>query len=472
MSDRSRLPQTPKTSEDRFDILCASKDLFQHRLTDIIRQCGMRMPTVLEAFSQEIGTAHDELVAASGLEEDTDQRSDFTASRLTLMGDEDLELDIRIRSLAVRLREAGGHNLWRSQLRYMTLLSRPSMSEAANPVGPEVICLGLWAICRHAGGDLEPTLALLDRLEQGLCQQIPGLYREIDGLLASHGIGPAPGQNTSVTTELRSGRAQAGENQPAIANALSTLQQAVSQQLETDQPADPLQLSYRGARSANPALDAAARIMLDHLFDRLTAIENRSAAASPDDAVAESPPRTPLSALKAKDLDLPLGKREAVTLDTLALIFEAIFDSTELPKAIKAAIGRLQMPLIKLAIIDPSLFSNDQHPARSLINRMARAALGLPQESEHPLCQRIGRLTVIARQTLEQNGSLDPQLAELDMLIRARDQAVRQAAEPHVQLLLEHENRQYSTRLADNWLRVSRARTRSPEIAAFLEQYW
>lgn len=472
MSDRSRLPQTPKTSEDRFDILCASKDLFQHRLTDIIRQCGMRMPTVLEAFSQEIGTAHDELVAASGLEEDTDQRSDFTASRLTLMGDEDLELDIRIRSLAVRLREAGGHNLWRSQLRYMTLLSRPSMSEAANPVGPEVICLGLWAICRHAGGDLEPTLALLDRLEQGLCQQIPGLYREIDGLLASHGIGPAPGQNTSVTTELRSGRAQAGENQPAIANALSTLQQAVSQQLETDQPADPLQLSYRGARSANPALDAAARIMLDHLFDRLTAIENRSAAASPDDAVAESPPRTPLSALKAKDLDLPLGKREAVTLDTLALIFEAIFDSTELPKAIKAAIGRLQMPLIKLAIIDPSLFSNDQHPARSLINRMARAALGLPQESEHPLCQRIGRLTVIARQTLEQNGSLDPQLAELDMLIRARDQAVRQAAEPHVQLLLEHENRQYSTRLADNWLRVSRARTRSPEIASFLEQYW
>jgi hypothetical protein len=34
--------------------------------------------------------------AASGLEEDTDQRSDLTASRLTLMGDEDLELDIRI----------------------------------------------------------------------------------------------------------------------------------------------------------------------------------------------------------------------------------------------------------------------------------------------------------------------------------------------------------------------------------------
>jgi hypothetical protein len=81
-------------------------------------------------------------------------------------------------------------------------------------------------------------------------------------------------------------------------------------------------------------------------------------------------------------------------------------------------------------------------------------------------------LTVIARQTLEQNGSLDPQLAELDTLIRARDQAVRQAAGTACTTVLEHENRQYSTLLADNWLRVSRARTRSPEIASFLEQYW
>ncbi len=211
------------------------------------------------------------------------------------------------------------------------------------------------------------------------------------------------------------------------------------------------------------------------MFDRLTAIENRSAAASPDDAVAESPPCTPLSALKAKDLDLPLGKREAVTLDTLALIFEAIFDSAELPKAIKAAIGRLQMPLIKLAIIDPSLFSNDQHPARLLINRMARAAVGLPRNtgSEHPVCQRIGRLTVVARQTLEQNGSLDPQLAELDMLIRARDQAVRQAAETlHPTGARARKPAILRRGLPRPGYASARREHARPEIASFLEQYW
>lgn len=466
MSDRSPLPQAPETGEDRFVILCAGKELFQRRLTDIIRQCGIRVPAVLAAFAQEVGAAHDELASASDSDEDADQRTNLTASRLTLMGDDDLELDIRINALITRLREAGGRNLWRCQSRYMTLLSRPAMSETTHPAGPEAICLGLWAICRHAGGGLEPTLALLDRLEQGLCQQISGLYGEMDGLLAGYGIGPAPtGQNPSGTTDPRTSRAPSGD-------PLSALQQAISQQLDADRSTVP-QLAHHAAGSGNPTLDAAALIMLNHLSERLTALESRSLSASPDDARAASPPSCmPLGTLRAKDLDLPLGKHEAVAFDTLALIFEALFDSADLPDAIKEAIGRLQIPLLKLSIIDPSLLANAQHPARSLINRMARAGVGLPQGSNHPVCQRISELAVSARRVLEQDGSLEPQLAELDLLIRQRDQAVREAAGMHVQTVLEHENRQYAMLLADHWLRLSLARTGSPEIASFLEQYW
>ncbi len=473
MSDQSHPPQAPETGEDRCAILCASKELFQRRLSDIIRQCGIRVPAVLAAFDQEVGAAHDELANASDSDEDADQRTNLTASRLTLMGDDDLELDIRINALITRLREAGGRNLWRCQSRYMTLLCRPAMSETTHPAGPEAICLGLWAICRHAGGGLEPTLALLDRLEQGLCQQISGLYGEIDGLLAGHGIGPAPtGQNPSGSTDPRTGRLPSGDTLPADANTLSALQQAVSQQLDADRSTVP-QLAHPTAGSGNPTLEAAALIMLKHLSERLTALENRSLSASLDDERAASPPSCrPLGTLRAKDLDLPLGKHEAVAFDTLALIFEALLDSADLPDAIKEAIGRLQIPLFKLSIIDPSLLANAQHPARSLINRMARAGVGLPQESNHPLCQRIRQLAVSARRTLEQDGSLDPQLTELDLLIRQRDQAVREAAGTQVQTVLEHENRQYARLLADHWLRLSLARTGSPEIASFLEQYW
>lgn len=432
----------------------------------------MEDPSALAAFRHEVGEAHDQLAAVSGASESSEEASDITASRLTLMGDDELELDISIRGIVSRLLQAGGFNLWRSQLRYMTLLARPMMSAARNPVGPEAICPGLWAISRH-GVRLEQTLALLTKIEQGLGTELPGLYGEIDRLLASYGIDPAPGQSVPIASAAWSDPKQTPSQSPPrlSANALSSLQQAIGRRLEVDQLASPLPFSAAsGSKAGNPALDAAALIMLNHLFDRLSALEAR-ASGNGDGTAAKSP----LGALKARDLDLPLGKHEAVTLDTMAMIFEAIFDSDELPDAIKAAIGRLQIPLLKLSIVDPSLFADDQHPARRLINRMARAVVGLPQNagSQHPLCERIGRLAVAVRHTLEESGAtLDAHLAELDALIAERDRAIRQATATHVQLVVQHEARLFATELADHWLRLRLAKTDLPEIVEFLETYW
>ncbi|HNC51753.1 MAG TPA: DUF1631 family protein [Accumulibacter sp.] len=472
MSDRSRPSQALRASVDRFEVLRASRELFQRRLREIVKQSGVEDPAALSAFSREVGEAHDHLAAASKASESGESESDFTASRLTLMGDDELELDISVRGIGSRLLPAGGRNLWRSQLRYMTLLARPTMSAAGNPVGPEAICPGLWAISRH-GIRLEQTLALLAKIEQGLVAELPGLYGEIDRLLASYGIDPAPGQSVPISSAAWSNPERAASQSPPRppANALSSLQQAVERRMDVDQLASPLPFTAAGGtKSGNPALDAAALIMLNHLFDRLSALEARE-VGNGNGIEAKSP----LGALKARDLDLPLGKHEAVTLDTMAMIFEAIFDSAELPDAIKAAIGRLQIPLLKLSIADPSLFADDQHPARRLINRMARAVVGLPHNagSQHPLCERIGRLAVAVRHTLEESGAaLDPHLAELEALIAERDRAIQQATATHVQLVVQHEARLFATELAEHWLRVRVAKTDLPEIVAFLETYW
>jgi hypothetical protein len=475
--DKPLLPQVTAASGDPLPVLRASKALFLSRLTEIVKRCAFATAPAFEAFAREVGEAHDQAASASP-RDDFEHTSQLTASRLTLMGDDDLELDIRIGEIGSRLRETGGRDLWRSQLRYMTLLSRPAMNEASNPLGPEVICLGLWAFCKACGGSLEQRHAMLDWLERALGQQLPGLYREIDQLLAGYGIEPVQGASTPVVVTAVGAAASTGgaaADQAAPANALSTLQQAV-RRLGTEQAGAPVDFfGDGGARSGNPTLDAAAMVMLNHLLDRLSTLESRSAPAAIDATAAELPAHAPLSALTSKDLDLPLGKPEAIAIDTMALIFESIFDSSDLPDTIKAAIGRLQIPLLKLAIVDPSLFANDRHPARLLINRMARAAVGLPRNTgwEHPICQRIGRLTAAVRIALDTRGApLDAHLADLDTLIRERDQAIRRAAEISIQMVVEHENRQYAEQLAATWLRGRLARTRSPEVASFLEKYW
>lgn len=454
-------------------VLRASKALFLSRLTEIVNRCAFATAPAFEAFTREVGEAHDQAASASP-RDDFEQTSQLTASRLTLMGDDDLELDIRIGEIGSRLRETAGRDLWRSQSRYMTLLSRPAMNEDSNPLGPEVICLGLWALCKACGGSHEQQHAMLDWLERALGQQLPALYRDLDQLLAGYGIEPVQGASAPVVTTVAAAVGSA-ENQAAPGNALSTLQQAV-RRLGNEQTGAPVDFFGDGsARSGNATLDAAAMVMLNHLLDRLTALESRSTPAAIDTGAAELPAPAPLCALTSKDLDLPLGKPEAIAIDTMALIFESIFDSSDLPDTIKAAIGRLQIPLLKLAIVDPSLFTNDHHPARLLINRMARAAVGLPRNTgwEHPICQRIGRLTAAARIALDTRGApLDAHLADLDTLIRERDQSIRRAAENSIQMVVEHENRQYAEQLAATWLRGRLARTRSPEVASFLEKYW
>ncbi|MCP5248083.1 MAG: DUF1631 family protein [Candidatus Accumulibacter sp.] len=459
--------------EDPFEVLRASRELFLNRLREIVGQAGVAGPSLLEAFADEVGSAFDQL-ASTRPRDEFDEAGDLTASRLTLMGDDQLEVDIRIRDIGSRLRDAGGRDLWRSQLRYMTLLRRPKMKDAGNPVGPEAICHGLWAIGAAGGGDLAQTLAQLDRVEERLRQKLSGLYREIDALLAAHGIEPAAVQNAPSAAGADAQRAVGSE---AGGNPLSALQQAMRQRREADQPAVPGQLAGGGGdpRAGNPTLDTAAMVMVKHLFDRLTLLEARSATASGDTGAGGSASRPPLSALKSTDLDLPLGKPEAIALDTMAMIFEAIFDASELPDTVKAAIGRLQIPLLKRAIVDPSLFANDTHPARLLINRMARAAIGLPRDAgwQHPVCKRIGAVTAAVRDALGKDDTrLDPHLAELEALIAERDQAIRLAAAGHVLLVVGHEKEQQATQLARRWLQASLARAPAPAIAVFLEKYW
>lgn len=463
------LPAT--AAEDPFFILRDCRVLFQRRLTEIARLAGVVSTPVVEAFAETLGEAHDEL-AASNQRDGFEQTHGLTSSRITLMGDDDLELEIRIGEIARRLVDIGGNALWRVHLRYMTLLRRPTMAPQDNPVGPEAICQGLWAICRSGNAGLEGNFTLLDRIEQQLGLHLPALYRELDDLLSSRKIEPAQAQITSGGGARTSPGAQTPANAIGQPNPLSALQSMLNQQ---QGGAIGFSSGQGDVGGGNSALNAAALVMLNQLAARLDQLElsgiGHGLAESAPDADGNMLPR----AVRAKDLDLPLGKPEAIALDTLALIFEAIFDTWELPDTVKTAIGRLQIPLLKLAIFDPTLFSDTAHPARRLINGMARAAVGLPRDvgRAHPVSAQLWQLAGTVCETLHGDASaLTAPLAELDTLIAERDRSVLAAAQPYIALLRDKESRDKGALAAQRWLRAIEEEGAAPEILDFLQQYW
>jgi hypothetical protein len=80
----------------------------------------------------------------------------------------------------------------------------------------------------------------------------------------------------------------------------------------------------------------------------------------------------------AKDgqLTRSLGDADNDTIDVISMLFEFILDDYSLPDAMKALISRLQIPMLKVAILDKSFFSEKVHPARRLLNSLAQAAVG------------------------------------------------------------------------------------------------
>ena len=69
------------------------------------------------------------------------------------------------------------------------------------------------------------------------------------------------------------------------------------------------------------------------------------------------------------------------------MLFDFIFETRDLTDGIKALLARLQIPVLKAAMLDGAFFARKSHPSRLLVNELAHAGLGWSQAmgTEDPL---------------------------------------------------------------------------------------
>lgn len=456
-------PATHGNAEDTFFILRDMRTLIERRMSEVARQAGIGGQVVVSAFASAVGEAHDEL-ANNTPKDGFDSLEGLTASRMTLMCDADLELDIHISDSARRLIEHCGNALWRAHQRYITLLKRPEMKPDHNPVGVDTIVAGLWAICNTVDAGTERKMELLDRIEEVLKTELPLVYEELNEFLASRNVEPAQSQIVQSPDGRRD--SGAGTGSPVGGNsgtdAFAALQQTLGRQFGS-----PTVGSNAESSGGNAMLSAATMVMLNQLTARLEQIEK----AGVQPGSANEPPR----ALRAADLDLPLTNPEGIALETLSYIFEAIFGIWDLPDTVKTAIGRLQIPLLRLSMADPTLFTNDRHPARQLINAMGRAAVGLPRDvpRSHPVSSKIWTISSTVQSSLHGDTSvLAGPLAELNLLITERDSETLLSAAPFIAHLKTMEAETNNVQLVRQWLTDIARQPSAREIHDFLGQHW
>lgn len=70
------------------------------------------------------------------------------------------------------------------------------------------------------------------------------------------------------------------------------------------------------------------------------------------------------------------------TIDAVGMLFEHILKDPNLPASMQVLLSRLQLPFIKVAVLEPDLFSRADHPARKLLDLLGEAAKGWSAEAD------------------------------------------------------------------------------------------
>lgn len=387
-------------ASDRFEVTRNCRDRYLRDLGLLLRSSGMLGEMSSRAILEGVGRHYDQMVERTSRGGFSEEAHGLTASRITLVADDELELGIRLDNLTGRLFEGAVTDLWHTYLRFITLLGRPELQKADNPVGPRGISAGLREMFKALGArSLDEQLDLVNRLEELLLNGLPEIYQNLNGFLENAGIGAAQASIVS-TPDAQSTTVTSTE---AAQEAIVALQEGLLARSSELAPAF-------GSSSPDVGVTLLNQAAIDNLMFRLDNLERRSRSRS-DSLNGSSPdlasllpdlfddhqikPHQAARPITARELGVPSATPEGLAIDSVAMLCDAILAHPKLADALKTMVASLQITLVKLAVKDHSLFTDTTHPCRRVIDGLERALFGAPLDIplEHPLCIRLTAIT-------------------------------------------------------------------------------
>ena len=88
------------------------------------------------------------------------------------------------------------------------------------------------------------------------------------------------------------------------------------------------------------------------------------------------------------------------TIDVIGMIFEFILDEPSIPDLVKNLLMRLQIPILKVAIVDKGFFTNKTNPARRLLNVLGHASIGWNENSEDVRRRRFEKMEYVVQRVM------------------------------------------------------------------------
>lgn len=158
-----------------------------------------------------------------------------------------------------------------------------------------------------------------------------------------------------------------------------------------------------------------------------------------------------LREIKAQGVAAGSNQVDIMTIDIVAMLFDYVFDDKSIPDTIKALIARLQIPVLKVAIIDKGFFSRKSHPVRRLLDTLADASIAFAGEAsrDDPLYKKIEIIVDRIHGEFDTDIALfDKMIDELEAFLRERETANAEMVEKSARAMHEREKREMARLVA------------------------
>src|SRR6266404_5725973 len=314
---------------------------------------------------------------------------------------------VALKSAVLAMREATLDEAFALDLRVrMVLREAPTRATFDNPFSADYICDAFGNVCRELWPEDGLWRPIMERLVRAMTEPFAALHRDLNALLQDRDVLP--------TMRVRT-RARGGAQQPRDLHGRALYDKLV-EMLDPDARA-----ASAPAAAAMPSAAAGAAHartgtapgnapvgsgeasgqtgsggeywqpdaqIWSKLIGALNQLQRGSMVASlpPElasldrDALREGRANQ-LRALKEAVADKGESAIDLVTIDIVAGVLDYVFDDPYLPDEIKTVFGRLQIPMLKAALLDRRVLSDPQHPTRRFLDTLAQASVDLQPES-------------------------------------------------------------------------------------------
>lgn len=363
----------------------ASSNEQQERYFNAMRAVRLQRRQMEAKFFEGMNKSFADLSA--GLSIAARQQDKVSMESLSLVQNDELEERVALETMSNKSTSANKVTLSYLNKRIAYLLSKDDLAEADNPVAPINLC-DHFSDCIHLLElDIEARLIVYKLFDQFVLSKLSDVYEALDTLLVTHGALPDLSPKKKVrnaatesfqqqSTAQGSGQGQRAPSAGDIKPIFRSLQKLLSQ-VNADQ---------HDVMVAAPAYQGPTQ-SVDQICQVLSAVDIPPANDGEElQAWLQFDVREHLrGAMKASSHNgraLPISRKDNDAINLVAMLFEFILEDRNITPSIRAILARLQLPMVKLALQDQRFFDQKSHPARSLLNSLASAAVGFNQHSD------------------------------------------------------------------------------------------